>query len=84
MAWPPCPTLPIHPIWPWATFFCFLMKKILTGKHFADMEEVKQRKMAEALKGMKIAMFKTVLHSGKTVSIGVLPQMERTLEVTEV
>ena len=58
MAWTPCPTLPIHPISPWVTFVCFPgWKKILKGKHFADVEEVKQ-KMAEALKGIKIDNFK--------------------------
>ena len=40
------------------------MKKVLKGKHFADVEEVKQ-KMAEARKGIKISEFKTVLSSGK-------------------
>ena len=33
------------------------MKKVLKGKHFASVEEVKQ-KMAEALKGIKIQEFK--------------------------
>ena len=33
------------------------MKKALKGKHFASVEEVKQ-KMAEALKGIKIQEFK--------------------------
>ena len=33
------------------------MKKVLRGKHFANVEEVKQ-KMAEALKGIKINEFK--------------------------
>ena len=47
------------------------------------MEEVKQ-KMAEALKDIKIDKFKTVLSSGKNVSIGASPQMESTLNVTEV
>ena len=40
------------------------MKNVLKRKHFADVEEVKQ-KMAEALKGIKIKEFKTVLSSGK-------------------
>ena len=35
------------------------MKKVLKGKHFADVPEVKQ-KMAEALKGIKIDMFKNM------------------------
>ena len=33
------------------------MKTVLRGKHFADVEEVKQ-KMAEALQDMKIGEFK--------------------------
>ena len=33
------------------------MKKVLKGKHFANVEEVKQ-KMAEAPKGIKINEFK--------------------------
>ena len=36
------------------------MKKVLKGKHFADVEEVKQ-KTAEALKGTKINEFKNCL-----------------------
>ena len=59
------------------------MKKVLKGKHFADVEEVKQ-KTAEALKGIKIDEFKTVLSSEKKVLIDVLHQMESTLKVTEV
>ena len=59
------------------------MKKVLKGKHFADVEEVKQ-KTAEALKGIKIDEFKTVLSSGKDISIVVLHQIESTLKVTKV
>ena len=59
------------------------MKKVLKGKHFADVEEVKQ-KMAEALKGIKLMSPKTILNSGKNISIGVLHQMKSTLKVTEV
>ena len=47
------------------------------------MIEVKQ-KMAEALKDIKTVELKTVVSSGKHVSIGVLHQMESTLKVTEV
>ena len=47
------------------TFFLFLwVKKVLKGKSFADVEEVKQ-KMAEALKASKPMSSKTVLSSGK-------------------
>ena len=51
------------------------MKKVLKGKCFADVEEVKQ-KTWEALKGIDIEEFKTVWGSGKNISVGVLYQME--------
>ena len=39
-------------------FFLFLwVKKVLQGKYFANVEEVKQKR-AEALKGIKIDEFK--------------------------
>ena len=42
-AWPLYSILPIHPISPCVTFFLFpWMKIVLRGKHFADVEEVKQ------------------------------------------
>ena len=59
------------------------MKKVLKGKHFADVEEVKQ-KMAEAIKGTKIDKFKTCFEQWKNISIGVLHQIESTLKVTKV
>ena len=59
------------------------MKKVLKGKCFANVVEVKQ-KTAEALKGIKINKFKNCFEQGKNVLIGVLHQMERTLKVTEV
>ena len=59
------------------------MKKVLKGKRFSHVEEVKQ-KTAEALKSIEINEFKTVLSNGKVVSIGVLHQKESTLKVTEV
>ena len=62
-------------------FFVSQMKKVLKGKHFVNMEEVKQ-KMAEALKGIKSLSSKTVLSSGKNVLIRILHQMESTLKVT--
>ena len=65
-------------------FFLFpLMKKVLKGKHFADVEEVKQE-MAKALKGLKSTSPNTVLSSEKNVSIGVFHQMERILKVTDI
>ena len=47
------------------------MKKVLKGKRFANVEEVKQ-KMAESLKVIKIDGFRIILSSGKKVSIGIL------------
>ena len=40
------------------------MKKVLKGKHFANVEEVKQ-KMTEALKGIKIDKFKNCFEQWK-------------------
>ena len=59
------------------------MKKVLKGKCFADVEEVKQI-MTKALIGIKIDEFKNCSEQWKKVSIGVLHQMESTLKVTEV
>ena len=60
------------------------MKKVLKGKHFADVEEKKQ-KTAEALKGIKMDEFKNCFDQWeKTVSISVLHQMECILKMTEV
>ena len=79
-----CPTLPTHLISVRATFFLFpWMDKVLNGKCFADVEEVKE-KTAEALKASKSTSSKTVLSSGKKVSIGVLHQMKSTSKVIDV
>ena len=55
------PIPPPHPhlcsLTPSDLFFFPWMKKVLKGKHFADVEEVKQ-KMVEALIGIKIDEFK--------------------------
>ena len=59
------------------------MKLILKGKHFADVEDIKQE-MTQALKGIKINEFKNCSEQWKNISIGVLHQMESILEVTEV
>ena len=83
-----CPTLPIHPILPRVIFWGFFVvvspiKKVLKGKHFADVEEVKQ-KTVDALKGINVNKLKNFLEQWKKLSIGELNQMERTLKVTEV
>ena len=60
------------------------MKNVLKGKHFANVEEVKQ-KTAEALKDIKYDKFKNCFEQWeKKVSISGLHQMESTLKVTEV
>ena len=66
MEWPSSPTLPIHLILPQVAFFCcFTMwKKVLEGKHSADVEEVKQ-KMAKALKDININEFKNCFEQWK-------------------
>ena len=65
-------------------FFLFpQMKKGLKAKHFANVEEVKQ-KMAEALKGIKIDEFKNYFEQRKKVLICVLHQIESTLKVNQV
>ena len=57
---PPCPfngSDPKQPfLFPW-------MKKVLKGKHFAHVKEVKQ-KTTEALKGIKSTSSKAVLRNG--------------------
>ena len=55
----PKPHPPYSPNLTLSDFILFpWMKKVLKGKHFASVEEVKQ-KTAEALKGLKINEFKT-------------------------
>ena len=69
-----------------SNFFCVFpwMKKVLRGKHFADVAEVKPR-TAEALKGIRIDEFKDWFWAvEKNVSIGVLHQIENALKATEV
>ena len=60
------------------------MKKVLKGKHFADVEEGKQKNGRSTKRLQNCQVSKTILSSGKKVSIGVSHQMESTLRVTEV
>ena len=70
----PVPHPPYSPNLTPSDFFLFpWMKKVLKGKCFADVEEVKQ-KMAAVLK----------LMNSNTVSVDVFYQTESTLKVTEV
>ena len=51
-----------------SNFFLFpQMKKVLKGKHFAHVEEVKQ-KMAKVLKGIKIDEFKNCFEQWEKMS----------------
>ena len=60
------------------------MKKVLKGKHFASVEEVKQ-KTAEALKGIKIDKFKNCFGQWKKhVNKCTASKGEHILKVTEV
>ena len=87
MAWPHAPSSYLPNL---GLSDCFLfpsMEKVLNGKHFANVDEMKQQqqqKHAEALKGIKIGKFRKFWAVEKNVSIGVLHQMESTLKVTEV
>ena len=78
----PVPHPPVHLILPRTTFFSFpQMKKLLRGKYFANVEEVKQ-KTAKALKGIKIDKFKNCFEQWKNVSKIVFHQTESTLKVS--
>ena len=58
------------------------VKKVLKGKHFADVGEVKQ-KAAEALKGIKIDKFKNRSEQWKNIAV-VYSIKWTVLKVTEV
>ena len=74
----PVPHPPYSPELTRSDVFLFpQMKKVLKGKRFAIVEEVKQ-KMAGALKGTKIDEFKNCFEQWKKHLIGVLHQMEST------
>ena len=79
----PVPYPPYSPdLTPSKFFVCLFVssdEKVHKGKPFPGVEEVKQ-KMAEELKGMKIDELKAVSSSAKSVSIGVLHQMESLLK----
>ena len=80
----PVPHLPDSPTLTPRDYFLFLwMKKFCKSKYFIDKEEVKH-KMAEVLKGIKIDKFKNCFEQWKNISIGVLHQIESTLNMTEV
>ena len=69
MAWPLCFTLPIHPFSPGATFVLFpRMKKVLKGKHFANVEEAKQ-KNGRSTKRHQNQQVQKLLSSGKKKSL---------------
>ena len=61
MLHPPCSS---HLNWSDFSLFVSPNEKVLKGKHFANVEEVKQ-KIAEALKGIKISEFKNFFKQWK-------------------
>ena len=65
-------------------FFLFLwVKKVLKGKCFADVEEVKQ-KLAESLKGIKINEYKNCFEQWKKCLDKCIASNGEYLKVTEV
>ena len=63
----PMPHPPSSPDLTTSDYFLFpWMKKVLKGKCFAGVEEVKQ-KMAEALKGIKINVFRNSLEQWESL-----------------
>ena len=82
MAWPPCPTLPIHPISLWVIFFPPDEKMSSKGNILLMWK--RWNKKWQSVKGIKkIDEFKKLLWVVEK-SLGVLHQMEITLKVTEV
>ena len=67
-------------------FFCFPRWKTSSKGNILPIwkKGVKQKNSRRRTKRHQINKFKTVLNSGKNISIGVLHQMESTLKVTEV
>ena len=63
---------------------CPWMKRVLKRKHFADVEEVKQKNRRTTKRHQNWWVQKLFWAVGKNVSIGVLHQMESTLKVSEV
>ena len=78
------PVPPAPPISLSSDFFLFpWLKKGLTGKRFADGEEVKQ-KTAETQKGIKINKVKHCFEQWEKRLNGCTASVERTLKVPEV
>ena len=80
------PHPPYSPDFTPSNFFLFIQdKKVLKGKHCVNVEEVKQtKKRQKHKKPSKLMSLKTVLSSGKNVSIEVVHRTESVLKVTEV
>jgi hypothetical protein len=56
------------------------MKKVLNGKCFADMEEVKKKKRMEALKDITLQEFQDCFKKRRTRLDGAVHQMDSTLK----
>ena len=75
--------LPVYLVSPRVTFFVSGDEKVLKGKRFADVKEVKQ-KNGRSTKRYPNWLVQKLVSSGENISVGVLPQMESILKVTEV
>ena len=76
----PCPALPVHPISPWANFFfCFPGWKKSSKRNVLSMWKRWNKKMAEALNGIKRWVPKLFWAVEKKISVDVFHKMESTL-----
>ena len=84
---PLCPTLTTHLISPWAKFFfCFHGWKVSSKGNVLQIWKRWNKKMTEALNGIKIDEFKNCSEQWEKACwlVGVLQQMGSTLNATEV
>ena len=66
-------------------FFCFpRFKNVLKGKSFANMEDIKAKNGRSTKRHQNRQVQKLLSAVGKKVSIGLVHQVESTLEVIEV
>ena len=91
--WPPSPTIPIHQISPWATFFGFPKGKSPQREMVCRCGKGGTNKQSRSTKRHQNQWvqnlflktgFSTQNLSGKNILIGVLHQVESTLKVTDV
>ena len=78
-----CSALSVHPVSPQVAFLWFLGWKVTAGKCFADVEEVKQKNSRSTKRQQNQWVQNLFWAVGKNVMIGVLHQVESTLQLTE-